>query len=509
MIRTFALRTLCSAIVLPAALAGTSPSAAAAGHPNRSLLIVVDGLRPDYVTPELMPNLYALGERGALGERSFAVYPTYTRANGPAVVTGSYPGRNGLLHNHMYHPAMGEDSFSTGSAANLRRFDEATDGNLLTAPSLGELLDEAGRTFLSVSSGGTGNTLLHNHRGKGKGIWQVAGMFIPAEAEEEAIEALGELPGGRGPESTEWVVDAYLYHALGDDPPDVTMMWIGETDAAGHSHGVGAPETLEAVAHVDRHLGRLLAAHEEHGLDERVNIFLTSDHGFTQSTGGFNVGGALDGAGLSDGIRVVRNMVYLGDGDDALLERIVEVLQRDTNVGNIYTRPETPGETEGRVVGTLSTDLIQWNHERSADLIAAPAWTDNENEFGWKGTTTHGGTATHGSDSHYDLHIPLVAAGPDIKRGVRSSVPTGNVDFAPTILHLMGLEPPEDMDGRVMNELLEDGPAPQHVFFRNDTHRAPAAYMDGFSYEAVMEIYTVDGTVYLAGGGTHRAEPRD
>ena len=31
---------------------------------HRHLLIVLDGLRPDYVTPELMPNLHALGARG-------------------------------------------------------------------------------------------------------------------------------------------------------------------------------------------------------------------------------------------------------------------------------------------------------------------------------------------------------------------------------------------------------------------------------------------------------------
>ena len=30
--------------------------------PQRHLLIVLDGLRPDYVTPELMPNLHSLGE---------------------------------------------------------------------------------------------------------------------------------------------------------------------------------------------------------------------------------------------------------------------------------------------------------------------------------------------------------------------------------------------------------------------------------------------------------------
>ena len=31
-------------------------------EPNKHLLLVLDGLRPDYVTPEVMPNLHALGQ---------------------------------------------------------------------------------------------------------------------------------------------------------------------------------------------------------------------------------------------------------------------------------------------------------------------------------------------------------------------------------------------------------------------------------------------------------------
>ena len=159
------------------------------------------------------------------------------------------------------------------------------------------------------------------------------------------------------------------------------------------------------------------------------------------------------------------------------------------------------------MAGTLSTDLIRWNHERSADLIAAPSWTDDENEYGWKGTTAHGGTATHGSDSPWDLHIPLVAAGPDIKRGVRSSVPTGNVDFAPTILHLLGIEPPAAMDGRVLHELLEGGPNPNEVSVRTQTPRAPVVFDDGFRYEAALQTFEVEGTAYLGGAETRREVP--
>ena len=40
-----------------------------------------------------------------------------------------------------------------------------------------------------------------------------------------------------------------------------------------------------------------------------------------------------------------------------------------------------------------------------------------------------------------------------------SDVPTGNVDIAPTLLHLLGLAPAPTMTGRVIAEGLHDGPA--------------------------------------------------
>jgi len=50
--------------------AGSGGGTTAEGDPaRRHLLIVLDGLRPDYVTPELMPNLHALGQRGVVMTR--------------------------------------------------------------------------------------------------------------------------------------------------------------------------------------------------------------------------------------------------------------------------------------------------------------------------------------------------------------------------------------------------------------------------------------------------------
>jgi hypothetical protein len=104
------------------------------------------------------------------------------------------------------------------------------------------------------------------------------------------------------------------------------------------------------------------------------------------------------------------------------------------------------------------------------------------------------------------MQIRLVAAGPDIKRGVRSRVPTGNVDLAPTVLHLLGIEPPPDMSGRVLHELLREGQAPVEVDVRERTHRATVTLRDGLRYQAELDTLEVGSTVYIRGARTMRSE---
>jgi len=480
------------------------PSHTALAESNRTLIIVLDGVRSDYLSPENTPHLHALASKGVMAEVHSVAYPTYTRPNSSTVSTGSYPKTHGIMNNTMWHPAMGDDSFNVGSAAALRRFDAATDGGLFTTRTLGEVLDDHGVPFFVTGTAGSGTTFLQNPRGAGKGIWHPT-VFVPESAREAMIEALGEVPEERGTdEATSWAFDSYLHHALGDDPPAVSLVWINQPDSTGHREGVGAPATLAAVAHADANIGRIVAAHEEHGLADKVNIFVTTDHGFSTTTGGFNVGRIIRVAGIEgDDIRVVRNMVWVDD--DETLVRIGEALQRDEHTGAIYSRPARPGASEGIVPGTLSTAVIQWNHpERAADLIASPAWTHDTNEFGFPGTTAFGGRATHGSDSPYDLRVWMVAAGPGIKSGQESGTPTGNVDIAPTVLHLHGIEPPAHMDGRVWHELLVDGPAPADVEVHEEVHRAAVTLDDGFVYETQMLTLRVGDTVYMRGAETVR-----
>jgi arylsulfatase A-like enzyme len=132
----------------------------------------------------------------------------------------------------------------------------------------------------------------------------------------------------------------------------------------------------------------------------------------------------------------------------------VRALQTTTGVGAIFTRASTAGSFDGSVEGTISFDAIRWGHARSGDILYSPEWTDRKNEHGFAGTSASNGVAGHGSSSPFEIHNTLIAAGPDIKSRATVDVPSGNVDFAPTFLHMLGIAIPPSMQGRPLVEAL-------------------------------------------------------
>src|SRR5439155_17492550 len=158
------------------------------------------------------------------------------------------------------------------------------------------------------------------------------------------------------------------------------------------------------------------------------------------------------------------------------------------------TRPRSPGASEGVVPGTLSYDVARWNHARAGDILVSGNWTSNKNDAGYAGTTTQSGTAGHGASSPYDIHTPLIAAGPDFRERAVSDVPTGNVDLAPTLLRLLGLPVPTTMSGRVIEEGLRSGRPPSSVRVE---HVGESVKTPDGSYELTAHLSIAAGHRYL------------
>src|SRR4029077_13217857 len=109
-----------AAVAALAAASASSPAAAPDPAAHTYLVIVVDGLRPDYVTPDLMPRLLRLGRRGIVFNAHHSVLPTVTRVNASSIATGAYPETHGLLGNTVFFPRVAPARFlDTSDRENL------------------------------------------------------------------------------------------------------------------------------------------------------------------------------------------------------------------------------------------------------------------------------------------------------------------------------------------------------------------------------------------------------
>lgn len=492
-------------LVMAIAIVFAFSTSVAVGEPvGRScLLVVMDGLRPDYVTAELMPRLHAFAEAGVVAEHHHSVFPTVTRVNAASISTGTYPAVHGILGNSIYVPEFNaQKGFSTGNANVLMQADRALEGRLVTATTLGQLLEGRGLRLLVTSSGSPGSAFLLNHRVSSGAILN-SELTLPETLAPYIAEVFGPTPPEAKPSTprTRRAVDAYLSFGLETFRPAVTVIWMTDPDHTAHEAGIGSPLMRQALGDVDAEFGRILDTLAEKGLTNQVNILVASDHGFSTQTGEMDIAGVLQEHGLkaapeSDDVIVVEGSIYVKNHDQARIEAIVEVLQTTPWVGAIFTKAVASGSPVGSVAGTLSLAAALGDHPRAGDILVSANWSEQKNEYGFAGSTALTGAAGHGTSSPYDIHAVLIAAGPDFKTKARSSVPTGNIDLAPTLCRLLGVPPADSMKGRALTELFGDGPDFAAVEVREQAHQAERTW-EGGRYHLLLHTSTVGETTYI------------
>lgn len=428
----------------------------------RTLIVFFDGLRPDYITPEAMPNLYAFSKRGVYGKQHHSVFPTVTRVNSSSYSTGSYPATHGIMGNTVYFPQIDKKKgLNTGEAAELNKISAATNGHLLTTVSLGELLQKSGKKMMVFSSGSSGQALLQNHTVSGGAVINTS-LILPETLRPELEKEFGPIPKNSKPNTAQhkWITDALLKYGITMDGPLVSAIWFSDPDGTAHSDGIGVPSSMASIKSVDEQFGRIIADLEKKQLTNNFNILISTDHGFVTHIGKEGVADFLIKQGLkkdkeSEDVVVAENAIYVKDHDKILMQKIVSTLQAQEWVGGIFTKAIQAGDTKGIIPGTVSFDAIHWNHaERAADILVDYNWNDDKNKMGYAGTGYSRGVAGHGGFSKYEVHIALLASGPSFKKSFESELPTSNVDIVPTVLHLHNMPVPAAMDGRVMKELL-------------------------------------------------------
>src|SRR5207249_10922804 len=112
---------------------------------RRVVLIVWDGMRPDFVSERNTPALWKLAQEGVTFRNHHSLFPSATIVNGTAINTGVYANRSGILANHDYRPEVSpRRPIDVENATVVRKGDEISGGKYVAVPTIAELIRDGG-----------------------------------------------------------------------------------------------------------------------------------------------------------------------------------------------------------------------------------------------------------------------------------------------------------------------------------------------------------------------------
>ena len=443
------------------------------------LLVVWDGLRPDFIRHDLTPSLCAVSDDGVRFGIHRSVFPTETRVNSSSIATGCYPDRHGIVANRFCARDLGGTVIDTGNHEDLERLRGAT-GSILGESTVAARLRRAGKDVAVVGAGSPGSTLLQDPEDP-SWLINTRGVVYPSAL----AERVGSLPGSEaGGDAWNDAACAIMNDRIIKGGLDFGVLWLCDPDWTQHQAGLGSVPSLEAIRRNDSRLAQLCQS-----IPADATLIVASDHGFSTVQGDPLGNDWMVEAGLDQarGESVPNGAIFQTPED---INRGVGRLVSDSRIGGLFVQ-----DTERDDVFGL--DQVRLGHpSRSPDLYYSFAWDDGENEQGVPGRVFGPrSNATHGSLSPFDLHSVLIASGPDLKRGVVTEMPSGVVDIAPTVLSLLD-QPTEDLDGRILWEAFAGRPGSDQI--QVETYRE---IREAGGFTRYLEFKEVDGHRYLMEGG--------
>ncbi|MDY7523039.1 ectonucleotide pyrophosphatase/phosphodiesterase [Sphingomonas sp. 10B4] len=293
---------LCAALqaCVTAPAPGPRPSALRAeARTPVTILVSIDGFRPDYRTRGVTPNLDALAASG-ISAAMRPSFPSKTFPNHWTLVTGLRPDRNGIVSNAMEDVARPGEKFTMEDSKDPFWWN-AAEPLWVTAERGGV---RSATMFWPGSNVAWGGTL--------KGHGATNGGMRPEDwwPFDQAVPGEQRVAG---------VID-WLRRPAAQRPRFITL-YFDTVDSAGHSFGPDAPETTEAVKQIDAQIGALVSGLRT--LGQPANLIIVADHGMAATSPARTI--ALDSIANPADYRLFESgpfaSLYAVPGHEAALER--------------------------------------------------------------------------------------------------------------------------------------------------------------------------------------------
>ena len=416
---------------------------------RRVVVVILDGLRRDFVTSANTPHLHSLATRASSFVAHRSAFPSATRCVSATFATGCHPARHGLQGNAM---TLLEDGILVPHDAGLPGFlqhKRAVTGCTLAEPTLAQRVAPHGGAMI-FSNVSPGAAYAHDPDGFGH-LHHRAGSFKPGRIPAGRLEVTLDAAGDRV------MTEHFIAEALGANQPALALLWCAEPDHIQHDVPLGSPEHLAVLAEADRNAGAVIdAVGRLRGSGDEVLLIVGSDHGHETVSGLIDVEGDLIAAGLKSD-RGSRDVVSQSNGTAVLIyvapERAALHAPLDAFLRSRDWADHVLGPHELASVG-------QAPHNGLAFAVSMRASTA-PNQFGVPGTALAAmprdgeahpvGAGQHGGLGAFEQSPFLMIDGDGFAPGATSTRTTRIVDLAPTILTYLRL-PATGMDGSALQD---------------------------------------------------------
>ena len=356
------------------------------------IIISMDGVSHNIAENLSLPAFKRMEKFGVKADHMIPVSQSTTYPAHVSMATGVYPDRHGILHNSFIDKQQGRISYAAAA-------------KWIAVPPIWVLAEQQGirsAVFFWVGS----ETDWH-----GVGASYRKAPFAPNIKEEQKIEQV-----------LKWVDMDKV------NRPRLIMSYWDGTDDLGHLDGPESPRVSQQLRRQNKLLQDLITAIDARQAWGHLTLIVVSEHGMAAVNNYINLEQLLRISGikaeLSAGPAVAHIFLQADD-----IEQAKDILSKQEHLA-VYTKKDLP-------------DAFHLNHpSRTGDIVVTTAAPNMFSSYGQpKGM--HGYRPE--TPDMWGIFYALGAAIEPKKIG-----PVHQVDFAPTIANILGIEMPDDSEGLVI-----------------------------------------------------------
>ena len=218
-----------------------------------TILVSIDGFKPEYLNRGHSKTLSQLAEKGIIAKGLQPTFPSITFPNHYSIVTGLHADHHGIVNNTMYDPQIPNQVFKPSSR------------EAMTNP---QWWTEAEPIWITIAK---------HHKTASILFWPGTEVAI------QGRQPMDWLPYEHSMTSIQRVekLVSWLDRPV-DQRADFATLYFSEVDAYGHEFGPNSSAVNEAIQRVDHAIHRLIEGLEIMNLMENTTLVIVSDHGMAE-----------------------------------------------------------------------------------------------------------------------------------------------------------------------------------------------------------------------------------